>query len=88
MDDIAIRTVIPKTSQTFTFEDIFDSSEDYIKEEMAASSDPGNYLNKQVWDYMRENWDIDDLINIMDEYIRFIPISKDLNIPDMPERFY
>lgn len=86
MDDIAIRTITPKTPCTFTFEDIFDSSEEYIKKEIAEN--PTFVLNHKVWEYIRANWDIDDLINIMDEYIQFVPINEGLNIPDMPERFY
>lgn len=86
MDDIAICTITPKTPYTFTFEDIFDSSEEYIKKEIAEN--PTLDLNHRVWEYIRANWDIDDLINIVDEYIQFVPINEGLNIPGMPERFY
>lgn len=86
MDDITICTVTPKTPWDLDLSEVFDGDEEFILKELPTR--PSTYFNEKVWEYLIDNWDIEDILSIMKDYIQFVPNIKGSNIPDMPERFY
>lgn len=87
-DEIVVKSVQPKSPHTFTFEDIFDGDDDYIKEELAKQDDPSLYLNERAIEYLADTWDVEDILGLLMDYVRFEPIESCPKIVDMPEKFY
>ena len=85
--EILVKAITPKHPWTFNFEDIFDEDEEFIKKQLAKQSNPSVYLTKQVLEYMRDNWEVEDIIHILEDYVEFVPMDSPV-IVDMPERFY